>query len=120
MRPRGSSPDTRSAAANLLSLFGRRSSGNLRPESPTMKRSASGTQPMCLICLENLTADDFQVCSTPFCYASKSAPSSCCPGHSAGQQAWADVKSPLFEIAVKASSMQRLVHNREGSLLLFS
>ena len=67
VRPRGSSPDTRSAAANLLSLFGRRSSGNLRTESPTLKRSASGTQPMCLICLENLTADDFQVCSTPFC-----------------------------------------------------
>ena len=69
-RPVGSSPgtDTRSAAAQLLSLFGRRGSGSLptRAESPSvLKRSASGTQPMCLICLENLTADDFQVCWLP-------------------------------------------------------
>ena len=62
-RPAGASPDARSAAAHLLSLFGRRSSGSLgRADSATMKRSASGTQPMCLICLENLTAEDFQVC----------------------------------------------------------
>lgn len=63
-RPAGNSPDTRSATAHLLSLFGRRSSGSLgRSDSATIKRSASGTQPMCLICLENLTAEDFQVCS---------------------------------------------------------
>ena len=58
----GSSPDSRSAAAHLLSLFGRRGSGSLgRAESAILKRTGSGTQPMCLICLENLTADDFQV-----------------------------------------------------------
>ncbi len=69
----GNSPDTRTAAAHLLSLFGRRSSGSLgRSDSATIKRSASGTQPMCLICLENLTAEDFQVrtccqaCSSAF------------------------------------------------------
>ena len=57
----GSSPDSRSAAAHLLSLFGRRGSGSLgRAESAILKRTGSGTQPMCLICLENLTADDFQ------------------------------------------------------------
>ncbi len=64
VRPAGNSPDTRSAAAHLLSLFGRHSSGSLgRSDSATIKRSASGTQPMCLICLENLTAEDFQVSS---------------------------------------------------------
>lgn len=65
VRPAGNSPDTRTAAAHLLSLFGRRSSGSLaRSDSATIKRSASGTQPMCLICLENLTAEDFQVRSS--------------------------------------------------------
>ncbi|BDA48648.1 hypothetical protein COCOBI_12-3290 [Coccomyxa sp. Obi] len=58
-RPSGGSPDSASAAAHLLGLFGRRSSGIPRSGSP-MKRSASGTQPMCLICLENLTAEDFE------------------------------------------------------------
>ena len=63
----GSSPDSRSAAAHLLSLFGRRSSGSLgRAESAILKRTGSGTQPMCLICLENLTADDFQASRPPF------------------------------------------------------
>ena len=66
LRQAGSSPDNRSAAAHLLSLFGRRSSGSLgRAESAILKRSGSGTQPMCLICLENLTADDFQVRHPP-------------------------------------------------------
>ena len=62
----GSSPDSRSAAAHLLSLFGRRGSGSLgRAEGAILKRTGSGTQPMCLICLENLTADDFQVRRPP-------------------------------------------------------
>ncbi|KAK9917471.1 hypothetical protein WJX75_004708 [Coccomyxa subellipsoidea] len=58
-RANGGSPDSASAATHLLSLFGRRSSSIPRGGSP-MKRSASGTQPMCLICLENLTAEDFE------------------------------------------------------------
>ncbi|EIE27490.1 hypothetical protein COCSUDRAFT_45883 [Coccomyxa subellipsoidea C-169] len=58
-RASGGSPDSASAATHLLSLFGRRSSSIPRGGSP-MKRSASGTQPMCLICLENLTAEDFE------------------------------------------------------------
>ena len=65
-RPSGGSPDSASAAAHLLGLFGRRSSSLPRSGSP-MKRSASGTQPMCLICLENLTAEDFEVGPPPLC-----------------------------------------------------
>lgn len=80
-RPNGGSPDSASAAAHLLGLFGRRSSSLARSGSP-MKRSASGTQPMCLICLENLTAEDFEVgpcfCALQ-CFRHLLCMNSCCP-----------------------------------------
>ena len=64
LRQADSSPDNRSAAAHLMSLFGRRSSGQSggAQRVPILKRTGSGTQPMCLnLPRKPHLPDDFQV-----------------------------------------------------------